>query len=123
MKIGSIAEDKSIDKRISITPEISKKYINMGFKVQISEKYGEHLGFEDSEYKEIGVDLVHNEKKLIESSDVIVQMGLLNDNQLSYLKANQTYIGVLNSYQNNDKLIELAKKNINVFSLELLFEN
>ena len=45
MKIGSIAEDKSIDKRISITPEISKKYINMGFKVQISEKYGEHLGF------------------------------------------------------------------------------
>tara|TARA_A100000164_G_scaffold66082_1_gene54779 strand:- start:916 stop:2004 length:1089 start_codon:yes stop_codon:yes gene_type:complete len=120
MKIGSIVEDKSIDKRISITPEISKKYINLGFKVQIIEKYGEHLGFEDSEYKELGVELINDEKKLIESSDVIVQMGLLNDNQLSYLKANQTYIGVLNSYINKDKLIELSKKNINLFSLELL---
>ena len=88
MKIGSIVEDKSIDKRISITPEISKKYINLGFKVQIIEKYGEHLGFEDTEYKELGVELINDEKKLIESSDVIVQMGLLNDNQLSDLRLN-----------------------------------
>ena len=33
MKIGSISEDKNLEKRISITPEIAKKYISLGFEV------------------------------------------------------------------------------------------
>ena len=44
MIIGSISENKDLE-RISITPEIAKKYINLGFEIQLSENYGEHLGF------------------------------------------------------------------------------
>ena len=33
MKIASILENQKIEKRISITPEIAKKYILMGFDV------------------------------------------------------------------------------------------
>ena len=33
MKIGSIAENKKLEKRISITPDIVKKYIGLGFEV------------------------------------------------------------------------------------------
>ena len=47
MKIGSVSENKNIEKRISITPEIAKKYINLGFEIQLTENYGKHLGFED----------------------------------------------------------------------------
>ena len=36
------------------------------------------------------------------------------------LKEGQSVIGVLNPYQNKDKLNELLKKKINLFSLELL---
>ena len=35
MKIGSILENQKIEKRISITPEIAKKYISIGKKVKI----------------------------------------------------------------------------------------
>ena len=31
MKIGSITEDRSIEKRVAITPEVAKKYISHGF--------------------------------------------------------------------------------------------
>ena len=51
MIIVSVSEDKDLEKRISITPEISKKYINLGFEVHLSENYGAHLGFKDDEYK------------------------------------------------------------------------
>ena len=44
---------------------------------------------------------------------------MLSDNQSSILKENQILIGVLNPYENKDKLDSLAKK-INLFSLELL---
>ena len=53
MKIVSISEDKNIEKRISITPEIAKKYIAMGLEILLPENYGDHLGFSDEEAKEL----------------------------------------------------------------------
>ena len=53
MKIGSILENQKIEKRIAITPEIAKKYISLGFDVQLSKDYGAHLGIMDEEYKMI----------------------------------------------------------------------
>ena len=49
MIIGSISENQDLEKRISITPDIVKKYINLGFEVNLSKNYGKHLGFEDKE--------------------------------------------------------------------------
>ena len=58
MIIGSVSENKEIEKRISITPEIAKKYIGLGFEILLSEDYGKHLGFNEKEYKELGVKLL-----------------------------------------------------------------
>ena len=44
MKIVSLSENKNIEKRIAITPDIAKKYIDLGFEVSLSENYGSHLG-------------------------------------------------------------------------------
>ena len=64
MIIVSVSENKDLEKRISITPEISKKYINLGFEVHLSENYGDHLGFKDDEYKSQGVKISSDEKKV-----------------------------------------------------------
>tara|TARA_A100001011_G_scaffold265162_1_gene273951 strand:- start:184 stop:519 length:336 start_codon:yes stop_codon:yes gene_type:complete len=110
MIIGSISENKDQEKRISITPEIAKKYVDLGFEIQLSESYGKHLGFEEKDYKEFGVKFVSDDKKIIDNSDIIVQMNLLDEDKASLLKSNQIFIGVLNPYENKNKLSELAKK-------------
>ena len=120
MRIGSILENQNIEKRIAITPEIAKKYIALGFEVLLSKSYGDHLGFRDEEYKELGVKICKDEKEILEATDVIVQLGLISNDKKNLLKKNQTYIGVLNPYDNKEKIDELIKKKINVFSLELL---
>ena len=120
MKIASILENQKIEKRIAITPEIAKKYISLGFEVSLSENYGSHLGIKDEEYKELGVLTSNDEKQTIINADIIVQLGLLSDDKNSLLKKNQTFIGILNPYDNKDKIDNLVKKNINTFSLELL---
>jgi NAD(P) transhydrogenase subunit alpha len=120
MKIASILENQKIEKRISITPEIAKKYISLGFDVSISENYGSHLGIKDEEYKDLGVTTSNDEKEIINNADIIVQLGLLSDDKNSLLRENQTFIGVLNPYDNKDKIDNLVKKKINTFSLELL---
>jgi len=120
MRIVSVSENHKIEKRIAISPDIAKKYIALGLEVSLSENYGEHLGFKDSEYKELGVKIYKNTKEIIDSADIIVQLGLPSDEVTSLIKENQTLIGVLDPHNNKEKIEILSKKNINVFSLEML---
>ena len=120
MKIASISENKKVEKRIAITPEIAKKYISLGIEVTLPENYASHLGFNDEEYLKFGVSILKDENEIIRSADVIVQLGLLEDDKISLLKENQIFIGVLNPYENKDKIKDLVEKKINAFSLELL---
>ena len=120
MKIGSLSEDKDLEKRVSITPEIAKKYIGLGLEVYLDLNYGSHLGFDDSQYKDIGVKILADQNDIISNTDLLVQLNLLNDDKLSKIKENQTLIGVFNPYNNKEKIETLSKKKINIFSLELL---
>ena len=120
MRIASVLENQKIEKRIAITPDIAKKYIALGFEVSISESYGEHLGFKDDQYKELGVKIYKNVNEVITGADLIVQLGLPSDDIASIIKENQTLIGILNPYNNKEKIDSLAKSKINIFSLELL---
>jgi len=120
MKICSISENKKYEKRISVTPETAKKYISLGLEVSLIENYGLHLGYDDNQYKELGVNIIKDEKELINKSDIIVQLALLSEDKSSLVKENQTLVGLFDPYNNKDKINNLSKKNINIFSLELL---
>ena len=120
MIIVSILENQNIEKRIAITPEIAKKYISVGFEVLLSESYGDHLGIKDEEYKELGVKFSKDDDEILNRADLIIQLGLLSDKNFLSIKENQTLIGVLNPYENKDKIEKLLTKKINMFSLELL---
>ena len=120
MRIGSISENQKIEKRIAVTPDIVKKYISLGFEITLSENYGSHLGIKDDVYSKMGANINKDDKEILNSSDIILQLGMLSEEKSSNLKDNQILIGVLDPYNNKEKLENLAKKNINIFSLELL---
>ena len=120
MRIASILENQNIEKRIAITPEIAKKYISLGMSVSLPSNYAAHLGISDNEYYDNGVMISKDENEIINNADIVVQLGLLSDNKNTLMKENQTLIGILNPYNNESKLKDLVKKNVNLFSLELL---
>ena len=119
MRIASILENKKIEKRIAITPDIAKKYKAHAFEVSIAENYGEHLGFKDNQYKELGVKIFRDTEEVIDGADLVVQLGLPVDDITSLIKENQTLIGIMNT-NNKEKIDNLIKNKINIFSLELL---
>ncbi|MBD1145889.1 NAD(P) transhydrogenase subunit alpha [Pelagibacterales bacterium SAG-MED34] len=120
MKIASISENLNIEKRIAITPETAKKYLALGLEVLLPENYAKHLGIDNIEYTNLGVKIINDEKEIITNADIIVQLNLLNDDQNSLIKENQTLIGVFNPYINEEKIKSLVNKNANILSLELL---
>jgi len=120
MNLASISENKDKEKRIAVTPEIAKKYINLGFNLFLPKNYGTHLGFADEEYKNLNVNILDNDEEIIGNSEIIIQLGLPSDDKLSLLKENQTLIASLNAFSNKEKLENLKSKKINCFALELL---
>ncbi len=120
MRIASINEDQKSEKRIAISLETAQKYISLGIEVSLSENYGEHLGFKDNEYKELGVKISKEPKEVISGADILVQLALPSDEMISLINKNQTLVGILNPYNNKKKVENLVKNKINVFSLELL---
>ena len=120
MKIGSIKENLEIEQRISVTPEIIKKYKSLNLNIILPKGYGTHLGISDEEFQKEGAEILESDEKVLSEADTILQMSLISENNLEKLKNGQFLIGVLNPYSNKEKIKKLLDKKIHCFSLELL---
>ena len=69
--IGSVKEDLSIEKRVSVTPESAKKYTELGFSINLEKKYAEHLGIDDEQYKKNGANIEFSKEEVFERSGVV----------------------------------------------------
>ena len=74
MIVGSIKENKTIEKRVSITPESAKNIIGLGLKVCIEKNYASHLGIEDKEYEKNGVEIKESSSEVLNSSNLIIKV-------------------------------------------------
>ncbi len=119
MIIGSVSENKQSEKRISITPELAKKYISSGFEVHIEEGFGVHLKISDNEFVKSGCK-IDKRQNILNKSDIILQLNLPDKENLEYIKENSIIIGNFNSNQSIDEINKLKMKKISVFTLELL---
>ena len=120
MIIGSIKENLSLEKRVSITPETAKNIINLGLKICIENNFANHLGVDDSEYKKVGVEIKNSSQDVLKNCDLLLKVNCPSDEEIANLKEKIILIGMFNPSKNQNKLKEITKKNINVFSLELL---
>ena len=119
MIIGSISENKNIEKRISLVPEIIKKYISNGFEVILEEGIGSHIGFDDNMFKELGCKLDKKEN-VLKNADILLQVNFPEESNFNKFKQNNILIGNFNSTQNIENIKKLDLNKTSVFSMELL---
>ena len=91
MIIGSTKEQKP-EKRISITPETSKSFKNLGLNVCLERGYGESLGFSDKDYIKNGVEILGNSNDVMAKSNLICKVRLPNASDLELLKSDSNLI-------------------------------
>ena len=120
--IGSVKEDLAIEKRVSITPETVKKLIDLNFSVVLEKNYGDHLGITDEDYKNGGANLQSSTKKeVLEKSDIILSVNCPSINEINSIKDKSILIGQFDLFLDDKEMVnQLFKKNIKVFSLNLL---
>jgi len=120
MIVGSIKENIILEKRVSITPETAKNIIALGLSINLEKNYATHLGITDKQYEETGVKFYSNSKEVINNSNLILKVNCPTDEETKTLKEKTILVGIFNPSKNQEKLKEVLKKHINIFSLELL---
>ena len=120
MIVGSIKEDITSEKRVSLTPETAKNIINLGLKVCIEKNYAIHLGINDDEYKKNGVEVKDSNKEVINFSNAIIKVNCPSENEINIMKESTILIGMMSISKNKDLINKIINKKIKIFSLELL---
>ena len=120
MIIGSTKEDLSLEKRVSITPDTAKSLINLGLDVSLESGYASHIGIQDKEYEKVGVEIKNSSKDILSNCSLLTKVNCPSDKEILDLQKKTILVGMLNPSKNQNKLNEIKKKNLNIFSLELL---
>ena len=118
--IGSVKEDLSQDKRISITPENVKKFKDLNFSILLEKGYGEHLGISDNEYEDKGADLKKTKNEILKESQIILKVNSPPENEIDFINNGSILIGQFDPLERKEVLNKLIKKKVNIFSLNLL---
>ena len=108
-----------LEKRISITPDFLKKYIASGLQVSIEKSMGEHLGFLDDNFKELGAEIVERKKGFLEA-DIICSVNKLNEEDLTEIKENSLIVSFLDPFNDQELVENLRVKKISSISMELI---
>jgi len=118
--IGSVKEDLSIEKRVSITPDNVKKFTNLGFSINIEKKYGEHLGIDDNVYKKNGANINYSKEEVFKKSDIILKVNCVSVDEVNLIKNKSILIAQFDPNANQDVINKLIKNEVKIFSLNLL---
>jgi len=118
--IGSVKEDLDLEKRISVTPETVKKFNGFDFSINLEQNYSKHLNINDEEYKSNGAKFSFSKKEVLEQSSIILKVNCPSLEEVDLIKNESILIGQFDLNQNKDIINKLIKKNIKVFSLNLL---
>ena len=120
MIVGSTKEDLTLEKRVSLTPETAKNIIGLGLKVCIEKNYASHLGIEDKDFVNAGVEVKNSSAEVLKSSNLLIKVNCPSNNEISNFREDTILVGMFNPSKNKDQINDILKKKLSIFSLELL---
>jgi len=119
MIIGSILEDDIYEKRTLLSPETIKKFIQLGFNVNIENNFGRFLNINDQDFKNIGASCIVK-NQVLRLSDIILKINCPRLDEISFIRENAILIGNFYPHLNKETINKLINKKVKILSLELL---
>lgn len=124
MKIAIPRERMPGETRVAASPEIVKKYVQMGFEVIVEKGAGEDSAFTDADFEAAGATIGKDEASTLKDADVVikVQRPLKNGSldELAMLKPGAILIAQIAALTHADEVKAYADAGITAFALELM---
>jgi NAD(P) transhydrogenase subunit alpha len=120
MKIGVIAETLQDERRVALVPDAAAKLATSSFEVIMQAGAGEHAGYADNAYREVGVAVEADRHTLLGTANVILSVQPLQLDDVAWLRVGAATISFLQPATQSAIIEALAARGITAFSLELL---
>jgi NAD(P) transhydrogenase subunit alpha len=120
MKIIAPKESAEFECRVAITPEVSKKLIDLGHEVVVEKGCGVAAGMPDALYEAMGAKIAKDASSLYDSANIVARVNPPTSSEITALPKDCVLIGMLKPHGNEKLAKDLAKKNITSFALEFV---
>ncbi|HVX25550.1 MAG TPA: Re/Si-specific NAD(P)(+) transhydrogenase subunit alpha [Parafilimonas sp.] len=118
MTIG-ILKEPAPETRVSLLPEAAATLTKQNITVQIEKNAGANAYAFDDAYQTKNINAAER-TAILTSSEIILSINTLSDEDIAQLKPNTILIGVYQPLFNYDLMKQWAEKNITVFSLDMI---
>ncbi len=88
MRIGILKETQKGEKRVSISPTITKQLIDKGFKLIVEEDAGTYSSYKNSDYREAGAT-VEKRGVVFKDAEVLIKINPFNEEDLKLVSKGQ----------------------------------
>ena len=120
LTIGIPKEVSLQEKRIGLVPDAVNLLTLNNHKVIVQSGVGEIINFLDREYSDAGAEIVENPKEVYDA-DIILKVSPPTQDEISFMKKNQTLISALQlEIQSPEFFMSLMKKNITAIAYDYI---
>ncbi len=122
MLIGIPKEQKTLEKRIALTPDGARELVAQGHQVMVETGAGVGSFFEDLEYQKAGCQIILSAEELWKRADLIVKVKEPQESEFGYLRPNLllfTYLHLASEPAVTDALLETGTRSI---AYELVYD-
>ncbi|MBR7158895.1 MAG: Re/Si-specific NAD(P)(+) transhydrogenase subunit alpha [Alphaproteobacteria bacterium] len=125
MEIAIPKERREFETRVAASPAMVKKYVDMGFSVQVEKDAGLASGFTDDDYKAAGAKIAKDYVSACKVADVVMKVqrpmtAKEGKDEISPIPQGTILMANLQALTHKDLLEDLAKANITGFALEMI---
>ncbi|MDR1849559.1 MAG: NAD(P) transhydrogenase subunit alpha [Zoogloeaceae bacterium] len=118
IKIGALRETVPGERRITMTPDVAKRYLALGAELWLEKGIGASMFLADADFP--AGNFVASGREVLQQADIVLKVQAPNNDELAALKEGSVLIGLLQPYADAERVRMLQAKHITAFALELL---
>jgi H+-translocating NAD(P) transhydrogenase subunit alpha len=116
----AIPREAESEPRVAATPETVKKMKVLGGDVAIEAGAGIKSGILDTDYEAAGASVYANPAEAVSDADVVLKVRRPSAEEAAQYKRGAIVVGIMDPYDNEAALQQLAQAGVSVFAMELL---
>lgn len=119
MKIGILKETHKGEKRVSLSPFITKQLVEKGFEVLVEKGAGTNSSYKDSDYEGYGAEIVSREA-VFEAAQVLIKINPFDEQDLKLVHKRHILMSQLFHKSSPELIKAIAEKGASAFSMDAM---
>jgi NAD(P) transhydrogenase subunit alpha len=118
VKIGALRETVAGEQRITMTPDVAKRYQALGAQLLMEKDFGASTFLTDDAFPL--ENFATSGREVLQQADIVLKVQAPSADELAAMKEGSVLIGLLQPYTDLERIKMLQEKKITAFAMELL---